>query len=100
MVPQAGITIRLQQYEFTGQFILKAERVPQLYDLLSPLKERPAIFYLGNREFDPVKVGYQTQKIPGVFEFNTKRRGNWNTGHLFDQSLNPNRPSPEILGPR
>jgi hypothetical protein len=73
--------------------------VPTLYDLLSPLKERPAIFYLGNREFDPVKVGYQTQKTPGVFEFNTKRRGNWNTGHLFDQSPNPNRPSPGILGP-
>lgn len=74
--------------------------VPTLYDLLSPLNERPTVFYLGNREFDPVKVGYRTHKIDGAFEFNTGRRGNWNRGHVFDTSPNPNRRPPGTLGPR
>ena len=33
--------------------------VPNLYELLSPAKERSKTFYIG-REFDPVKVGVDT----------------------------------------
>lgn len=73
--------------------------VPTLYALLSPLNERPADFYLGNREFDPVKVGYQTAKISGGFAFSVRRRGNWNGGHLFDESRDPLHPTPGIIGP-
>lgn len=73
--------------------------VPTLYDLLSPLSERPKIFYLGNREFDPVKVGYRTNKITGAFEFNTSPRGNWNGGHLFDTAPNGDAKALGILGP-
>jgi hypothetical protein len=73
--------------------------VPTLYDLLSPLKERPTTFYLGNREFDPVKVGYLSGKMKGAFVFNTRQRGNWNGGHLFDSSPDPKRPMPGIIGP-
>lgn len=58
--------------------------VPNLYALLSPVAERPKRFYLGNREYDPVNVGYSIQKLPGGFELDTGIRGNNNTGHEFN----------------
>lgn len=58
--------------------------VPSLYALLSPLNERPKKFYLGNREYDPVLVGYRTEKFPGGFEFDVTKRGNSNSGHEFN----------------
>ena len=58
--------------------------VPNLYSLLSPVAERPKCFYLGNREYDPVNVGYSTQELPGGFELDTWIRGNNNTGHEFN----------------
>ncbi|MDA9526492.1 hypothetical protein XI06_40635 [Bradyrhizobium sp. CCBAU 11434] len=57
--------------------------VPNLYALLSPASERPTKFYLGNREYDPVNVGYRTDKLEGGFELDTRIRGNFNTGHEF-----------------
>jgi mono/diheme cytochrome c family protein len=57
--------------------------VPTLYDLLSPVNERPASFTLGNREYDPVHVGYRTDAIEGGFVMDTSVRGNWNKGHEF-----------------
>jgi hypothetical protein len=58
--------------------------VPTLYALLSPVEERPKTFYLGDREYDPVNVGYRTEKIDGGFEFDTTIPGNLNTGHEFN----------------
>jgi hypothetical protein len=63
--------------------------VPTIYDLLKPAADRPATFTLGTREYDPVKLGIQTNAgsapalAPGqhAFEFDTKIAGNWNTGH-------------------
>jgi hypothetical protein len=57
--------------------------VPSLYALLSPVDERPRRFYLGNREYDPMNVGYVTDEFPGGFEFDTRVRGNSNGGHEF-----------------
>jgi hypothetical protein len=57
--------------------------VPNLYALLSPVKERPAIFYLGSREYDPVNVGYRGDAFPGGFKFDTTLSGNSNAGHEF-----------------
>ncbi len=57
--------------------------VPTLYHLLSPVEERPAKFFLGNREFDPVRVGYITDPIAGGFELDTSLPGNSNHGHEF-----------------
>jgi hypothetical protein len=77
--------------------------VPTLMALLSPYDERPKTFYLGNREFDPVNVGYRTEEVPGSFELIaatvdrrnpdkvTPVRGNWNGGHLFDVATPRNR---------
>jgi hypothetical protein len=81
--------------------------VPNLYALLSPASERPKIFYLGRREFDPVCMGYQIAataapqekldlrclgdkresaagELDGGFKLDTTIRGNQNTGHEFN----------------
>jgi mono/diheme cytochrome c family protein len=75
--------------------------VPTLWALLSPYDERPKSFWLGNREFDPVKVGYRTEQVPGGFKLVAATvdargnvvpvRGNWNGGHLFDVATPHNR---------
>lgn len=58
--------------------------VASLYALLSPVAERPTVFYLGNREYDPVDVGYRTKKFQFGFRFDTSIRGNSNSGHEFN----------------
>jgi hypothetical protein len=67
--------------------------VPTLYDLLLPPEERPASFWLGSREYDPVKVGYVGgPSEENTFEFNTRDSlgrpipGNANTGHDYDNA--------------
>jgi hypothetical protein len=47
--------------------------VPTLYDLLSPI--RPATFTVGSREYDPVKVGYSTERFPAGKTFETQSKG-------------------------
>jgi hypothetical protein len=60
--------------------------VPDLYSLLLPATERPKEFCLGNREFDPKKVGYISTCSPGTNSINTSVIGNWNTGHSFEDA--------------
>ena len=67
--------------------------VPTLYDLLPPVSDRPKIFYSGNREFDPVKVGLITDAAPGLTRFDTSKAGNLNIGHEFS-----NTPGPSVIG--
>ena len=64
--------------------------VPTLYDLLLPPAQRPTQFLLGTREFDPVRVGFVTDKLPdNTFIFKTVGAngapldGNANTGHDY-----------------
>lgn len=58
--------------------------VPTLYDLLLPPAQRPASFNLGTREYDPVKVGYQTApSAANSFRFDTSLAGNGNGGHDY-----------------
>jgi len=64
--------------------------VPNLYSLLLPADERPKKFCLGNRKFDPVKVGYVFEEPPcppGTFELDTTIPGNSNAGHEFTDAL-------------
>jgi cytochrome c5 len=68
--------------------------VPNLYALLSPVAERPTVFYLGNREYDPVNAGYRTEKFSGGFRLDTSIRGNSNSGHEFN-----NGSGKGIIGP-
>lgn len=68
--------------------------VPTVYDLLSPLEQRPTSFYVGNREFDPQKLGYNTTYSPGSFHHDTRIAGNQNHGHLFTDYDAPGRIGP------
>jgi RoxA-like, cytochrome c-like len=71
----------------TGPFLHNGS-VPTLYDLLKPAAERPVTFPTGQREYDLIKLGLQTDTskytLPegmAPFQFDTRLRGNWNTGH-------------------
>jgi hypothetical protein len=62
--------------------------VPTLYHLLLPARERPKLFPIGQREYDPVKLGYvidprgiPVQQWPLLFEINATASGNLNVGH-------------------
>jgi hypothetical protein len=62
--------------------------VPTIYDLLLPAAKRPVTFPTGTREYDPVKLGIQTDPSKfalapnqSAFTFDTRLPGNWNTGH-------------------
>jgi hypothetical protein len=57
--------------------------VPSIDALLSPVSERPAKFTLGNREYDPVNLGYRTDDLVNGFVFDTSLPGNSNRGHEF-----------------
>jgi len=57
--------------------------VPNLFELLSPVYERQAQFWVDNFEFDPVRVGYRSDKFPGGFLLDTHVTGNGNGGHEF-----------------
>ncbi|MEO7271713.1 MAG: di-heme-cytochrome C peroxidase [Vicinamibacterales bacterium] len=57
--------------------------VPNLYLLLSPQSDRPDKFWAGSKEFDPVKVGYDSAEISGATELDTSKPGNSNAGHEF-----------------
>src|SRR5258705_358539 len=62
--------------------------VPSLYDLLLPPNQRPRTFYVGNWEFDPQIVGYETKgPFPNAFTYDTWTRGNSNAGHAFGTDL-------------
>jgi mono/diheme cytochrome c family protein len=58
--------------------------VPNLFALLSPVSERPKIFSLGNKQYDPVKLGLNTDPLKGATEFRTDLPGNSNSGHEFN----------------
>lgn len=61
--------------------------VPTMYDLLSTAAERPRVFWVGNREFDPVKLGYVATEMLGITRFDIGVTGNSNAGHEFDDSV-------------
>jgi hypothetical protein len=67
--------------------------VPTLYDLLLPPSDRPKSFYVGTREFDPVKVGFKTEQsaensfLFRVFDDRGKPiQGNLNSGHDYNNA--------------
>lgn len=55
--------------------------VPSLEAMLTPPGERPASFYVGATEFDPVAVGYASGPGEGRVRFDVTVPGNSNQGH-------------------
>jgi cytochrome c5 len=61
--------------------------VPTLYHLLHT-EQRPARFLVGNREYDPAKVGFQSESSTvqvNVWAYDTTLPGNSNIGHSGEQ---------------
>ena len=73
--------------------------VPTVEALLGPPEDRPKKFYLGNREYDPVNLGYKYDEITNGFEFDTSIRGNWNTGHEFRKEYSRDKEIKGVIGP-
>jgi len=62
--------------------------VPTLWHLLSPAKDRPAKFAVGNSNYDPDKVGYVFDiSKSSPFIFDTTETGNSNAGHEYGADL-------------
>lgn len=84
--------------------------VPTLADLLSPVSARPRYVQLGNPTFDAKRVGLAQEGriarlnaqpaqsapdyIDGLFILDTRKEGNWNTGHEFSNDKRPG-----VIGP-
>jgi hypothetical protein len=73
--------------------------VPTIDDLLGDPEKRPPIFYLGSREYDPVKLGYKTDPITNGFKFDTSIRGNSNRGHEFRKDFSKDKEIKGVIGP-
>jgi len=65
--------------------------VPNLWELLQAPNERITTFKVGNREFDPVNVGFQYDEGPSTFNVmrsdSTIMPGNSNLGHNYGTGL-------------
>jgi mono/diheme cytochrome c family protein len=64
--------------------------VPNLWELLTPAKQRRASFTLGSRMFDPKNVGYLSEGEGTVFMTDPENaNGNGNGGHEYGTDLSP-----------
>ena len=76
--------------------------VPTVYDLLSPVADRPKTFRVGSREYDTEKLGLK-QPDSGFWVFDTSKPGNRNTGHEFNTGYKPwkegDPPAQGLIGP-
>jgi hypothetical protein len=66
--------------------------VPTLHDLLAKPAERPKKFFRGDDEYDPLKVGFRSNRPRSddgrnLFEFRTDLPGNHNSGHDYGTAL-------------
>lgn len=89
--PLLGYTSRPLNGIWASPPYLHNGSVPTIYDLLLPPAARPTSFFVGSRQYDPVKLGYATAfdaASGNTFEFIAKRDGkvvdgNWNEGHDY-----------------
>jgi processive rubber oxygenase RoxA-like protein len=57
--------------------------VPNMYQLLLPAAQRDKRFYVGNLQYDPKVLGFDTARSADAFELRTNITGNSNAGHEF-----------------
>lgn len=67
--------------------------VPTIYDLLSPVSDRPNEFYLGSLDYDVKNMGYNSTDNNDYFKLDTSIKGNSNRGHEFS-----NNPGKGVIG--
>jgi hypothetical protein len=85
----------LDGYWATGPFLHNGS-VRTMYELLSPVEERAKSFWIGSREFDPVRLGFKDDPLEGAFLYDTTQKGNSNLGHEF---RNAAANTPGVIGP-
>ena len=74
--------------------------VPNLYQMLVPVKDRDKKFFVGRKEYDPVKVGFVLQPLSGDgFWLDTSIPGNSNQGHEFSSAYT-GKPEKGVIGPQ
>jgi len=63
--------------------------VPTLYHLLLPPEQRPKTFALGEREYDPMRLGFAVGKACDKQDcgIDTTRIGDGNSGHIWGTDL-------------
>lgn len=61
--------------------------VPNMYQLLLPAAERSKVFYVGNLQYDPKVLGFDSAKTADGFELRTNITGNSNAGHEFKDGM-------------
>lgn len=61
--------------------------VASLHQLLLPPAERMTSFFVGDRQFDPVHVGYVTESTARGVLFDTTLPGNSKAGHVYGTDL-------------
>jgi len=61
--------------------------VPNMMQLLLPAKDRISKFYVGSREFDPEKMGFDSQQTSRSTLYDTSLLGNSNSGHEYGIDL-------------
>lgn len=72
--------------------------VLNMYQLLIPASERSTSFYIGNTEYEPEKLGFESGWFDRGFKFDNSVTGNSNAGHEF--SHKPGDPAkPGVIGP-
>jgi hypothetical protein len=52
-----------------------------------PPASRSKQFWVGNKQFDPIKLGYSTVKTDNGVLFDTAQVGNGNAGHEYGTNL-------------
>lgn len=62
--------------------------VANLYELLRPAASRQKKFYVGSREFDPERVGFDGSAGASRSLFDSSLPGNTNVGHEYGTALN------------
>jgi hypothetical protein len=69
--------------------------VPNLWELLTPPKERKSTFMVGSRAFDPKNVGYAIDQSPlrnsNFVADPQNANGNGNGGHVYGTTLTPDQ---------
>ena len=74
--------------------------VPTVEALLGPPKDRPKKFYLGNREYDPVNLGYKIRQVRPTGLNSTPRFAETaNTGHEFRKDYSKEKEIKGVIGP-
>jgi hypothetical protein len=61
--------------------------VASMYELLLPPAQRKTEFFVGSKEFDPVALGFSTERESNSVLFDTRAVGNSNAGHVYGTDL-------------